>query len=58
MIKINVKHLLTFLITQAILAIIFFSNDNFISGLEAILSVSFGIVLTIYFSWLIKKDQI
>jgi hypothetical protein len=57
MIKLKISSLLSFLIAESILTMIFFSDDNFISGFEAILSVCIGIILTIYFDWLTKKDE-
>ena len=57
MIQLNMKNILSFIVIQLVLAMMFYINDNFISGTEAILSVPLSIILTIYFSWLVKKDD-
>ena len=57
MIKLKTSSLLTFLISESVLSMIFYSDDRFISGFEAILSICIGIILTIYFDWLTKKDE-
>ena len=57
MIQLNMKNILSFIVIQLLLSMMFYINDNFISGTEAILSVPVSIILTIYFSWLVKKDE-
>jgi len=57
MIRLTMKNILSFVVIQLFLAMIFYLNDNMISGAEAMLSVPVSIILTIYFSWLIKRDQ-
>lgn len=57
MIRLTMKNILSFVVIQLFLAMIFYLNDNTISGAEAMLSVPTSVILTIYFSWLIKRDQ-
>ena len=57
MIKLNMKMILSFIVIQLFIAMMCYLNDNVISGVESMLSVPASIILTIYFSWLTKKDQ-
>lgn len=57
MIELNMKNILLFIVAQLLLALMFYINDNVISGSEAILSVPISLIATIYFSWLVKKDE-
>jgi hypothetical protein len=57
MIQLSIKRILLFIVIQLLLAMMFYINDFFISGFEAIISVPLSIVFTIYSSWLSKRDM-
>lgn len=57
MYKIRFFSLLTFIISQLVLSILFYLDDHFVSGFESVLTVSIGLILTLYLEWLTKKDE-
>jgi len=57
MIKFKNSSLISFLLSEVFLSMIFYSYDGFLSGLDAIIVVSLGLVLTLYLDWLTKKDE-